>query len=83
MFQVGGMIMARSVAEFAAMVANAPRAFNGEMSRHTLVTAASNHSKNWLPRMDSHHQPPDSKSGAPLVELQGYKMEPTTGAAPV
>ena len=25
----------------------------------------------WRPRMDSHHQPPDSKSGAPLVELQG------------
>ena len=23
--------------------------------------------------MDSHHQPPDSKSGAPLIELQGYK----------
>ena len=27
----------------------------------------------WRPRMDSHHQPPDSKSGAPLIELQGYK----------
>ena len=25
----------------------------------------------WRPRMDSHHQPPDSKSGALLVELQG------------
>lgn len=25
----------------------------------------------WRPRMDSHHQPPDSKSGAPLIELQG------------
>ena len=23
--------------------------------------------------MDSHHQPPDSKSGAPLIELQGWK----------
>jgi hypothetical protein len=27
----------------------------------------------WRPRMDSHHQPPDSKSGAPLIELQGWK----------
>lgn len=27
----------------------------------------------WRPRMDSHHQPPDSKSGALLVELQGYR----------
>jgi hypothetical protein len=35
----------------------------------------------WRPRMDSHHQPPDSKSGALLVELQGY--DPATGVAPV
>ena len=35
----------------------------------------------WRPRMDSHHQPPDSKSGALLVELQGY--DPPTGVAPV
>ena len=27
----------------------------------------------WRPRMDLHHQPPDSKSGAPLIELQGWK----------
>ena len=27
----------------------------------------------WRPRMDLHHQPPDSKSGAPLIELQGYR----------
>jgi hypothetical protein len=25
----------------------------------------------WLPQMDSHHQPPDPKSGALLIELQG------------
>ena len=27
--------------------------------------------RNWLPQMDSHHQPPDPKSGALLIELQG------------
>ena len=39
------------------------------------------HGDEWRPRMDSHHQPPDSKSGALLVELQGY--DPPTGVAPV
>ena len=28
--------------------------------------------ENWRPRMDSHHQPPESESGALLFELQGY-----------
>ena len=37
--------------------------------------------ESWQPRMDSHHQPPDSKSGALLVELQGY--DPPTGVAPI
>lgn len=27
--------------------------------------------KNWRPRMDSHHQPPESESGALLIELRG------------
>ena len=26
----------------------------------------------WRPRMDSHHQPPESESGALLFELRGY-----------
>ena len=26
----------------------------------------------WRPRMDLHHQPPDPKSGALRIELQGY-----------
>jgi hypothetical protein len=37
----------------------------------------------WRPRMDLHHQPPDSKSGALLVELQGcMKMVPGVGIEP-
>ena len=41
----------------------------------------------WQPRMDSHHQPPESESGVPLIELRGYKdgkmkMEPAAGVAP-
>ena len=27
----------------------------------------------WQPRMDSHHQPTDSESGVPLIELRGCK----------
>ena len=30
-----------------------------------------NHAAKWLPRMDSHHQPPGSEPGALAVELQG------------
>ena len=33
--------------------------------------------------MDLHHQPPDPKSGALRIELQGYKRKPAIGAAPI
>src|SRR3954462_15669912 len=44
----------------------APSGFQPAAARLSALT-----SRNWLPRMDSRHQPPGSEPGALAVELQG------------